>query len=129
MDRERDQQTERLIREMDNENCTVIGHPTGRRFDSRRGYELDFPRLIEAAKQRNVAFEINAQPERLDLSDSFARQATEGGVRVAISTDAHSPRQLGFMRYGVGQARRGWIEAKDVLNTLGTRELLSAIKR
>ena len=129
MGRERDQQTERLIRAMDNKNCTIIGHPTGRRFDSRPGYELDFPRLIEAAAQRNVAFEINAQPERLDLSDTYARQASEGGVKVAISTDAHSPRHLGFMRYGVGQARRGWIEAKDVLNTLGTEELLKAIKR
>ncbi|MFW6251534.1 MAG: DNA polymerase/3'-5' exonuclease PolX [Alkalispirochaetaceae bacterium] len=129
MNRDRDEQTERLIRAMDNRYCTIIGHPTGRRFDARRGYDLDFPRLIEAARERNVAFEINAQPERLDLSDSYARQAAEGGVMIAISTDAHSPRHLAFMRYGVGQARRGWLEAKSVLNTLGVEELLAAIKR
>lgn len=129
MERGREEQTDRLIRAMDNQYCTIIGHPTGRRLDARPGYELDFSRLIEAAAERNVAFEINAQPERLDLSDTYARQAAEAGVKIAISTDAHSPGHLAFMRYGINQARRGWVEADSVLNTLGPEALLRAIKR
>jgi DNA polymerase (family 10) len=106
---------------MDNPYCSVIGHPTGRLLGERPGYELDIPRLVEAAAKGNVFFEVNAQPERLDLSDTLVREAVEGGAKIAISTDAHSPAHLGFMRYGIGQARRGWLR--------GYEDLLELLKR
>lgn len=129
MGRGRDEQTERILRAMDNPHCTIIGHPRGRRLGERPGYELDLPRIVEAAVEKKVALEINAQPERLDLSDALVRKAVEGGAKIAVSTDAHAPEQLAYMRYGVGQARRGWLSAQDVLNTRGYDALLELIKR
>lgn len=85
--------------------------------------------LPRPAAERNVLFEINAQPERLDLTDALAREAVGGGARIAISTDAHAAAHLSFMRYGVGQARRGWLQAKDVINTRSHSELLKLLKR
>ena len=84
---------------------------------------------MEAAKERGCFLEVNAQPERLDLNDIHCRMAKEAGVKVAISTDSHSPSQLGLISYGVEQARRGWIEADDVINTRPLRALRKLFRR
>lgn len=123
------EQTERLIRAMDHRAVNIIGHPTGRLLGERQGYELDIRRLALAAVERRCYLEINAQPSRLDLSDVHSRLAKSLGARFAISTDAHTVDTLAYMRFGVDQARRGWLEAKDVINTLDTASLLKQFDR
>ena len=125
----RSDQTERIIRAMDNPHFNILGHPTGRLINRRPAYEVDLDRLIKAAAERGCFMELNAHPERLDLDDVYCRVAKEKGVRVAISTDAHQIKDLDFMRLGVAQARRGWLESKDVLNTCDLNQLLMLFKR
>ena len=123
----REKQTERIIRAMDNPNFSILAHPTGRRIGKRSGYEVDLEQVMEAALERGCFLEINAHPERLDLDDAHAKMARDMGLKLAINTDAHSIPELGFLRFGVGQARRGWLEVDDVLNTrscTGLKELL-----
>jgi DNA polymerase (family 10) len=122
-------QTDRIIRAMDNPNFRILGHPTGRLIGSREPYGLELERLIQAAKDRGCYLELNAQPERMDLPDTYCRMAKEMGVRFAISTDAHSNHDLRYMKYGVSQARRGWLERRDILNTLPLNELIRALAR
>ncbi|MBN1247010.1 MAG: DNA polymerase/3'-5' exonuclease PolX [Anaerolineae bacterium] len=128
-DLSREDQTERMIRAMDNPNFMILAHPTGRRIGKRPGYDVDVERLIEAALERGCYMEINASPERLDLNDVHARMAKQMGLKLAISTDAHRVSGLQTMRFGVDQARRGWLEAKDVLNTLTWEDLRDQFKR
>jgi DNA polymerase (family 10) len=122
-------QTERIIRAMDNPNFGILAHPTGRLINERPGYGIDMERVIEAAKERGCFLEINAQPERLDLDDVHGRLAKEIGVKLAISTDAHSTAQLDFMRFGIDQARRAWLAPEDVLNTRPWAELRKLLRR
>ena len=129
LDLDEEAQTDRIIRAMDSPEVNIIGHPTGRMLEKRRPYPLDMQRVIEAAAERGCALELNANPNRLDLSDIHCRQAAEQGVRIAVSTDAHATGGLGNMRYGVDQARRGWLNRKDVLNTLTWHNLSRALKR
>ncbi len=124
-----DRQTERIIRAMDNPNCNILAHPTGRQIGKRPGYEVDMGRLMEAAVERGCFLELNAQPDRLDLDDVYCKMAKERGLKLAISTDAHGTEELRFMRYGVYQARRGWLEPGDVLNTRGWDELQALLER
>jgi DNA polymerase (family X) len=124
-----DKQTERVIRAMDNPHFNILAHPTGRMIGHRGPHELDVERTIEAALERGCFLELNAQPERLDLSDTHCRLAKEMGLKLAISTDSHTTLSLDFMRYGVEQARRGWLEAGDVINTRGWGELKKLLKR
>ena len=128
LDQSREKQTERIIRAMDDPACSIIGHPTGRQLGKRPGYELDFDRVLQAAKEKKVALEINAQPERLDLRDAQAYLAGQAGVKIAVSTDAHSTRNLDYMRFGVSQARRAWLSAADVINTRSLEELREELK-
>jgi DNA polymerase (family 10) len=114
----RQEQTERILRAMDNRYFNILGHATGRLLLKRPGYELDMDRLIYHAKQNACFFEINSSPERLDLSAGNARQAGQAGVKIAISTDAHSTREFGTVRYGIDQARRAGFEPASVLNCL-----------
>ena len=126
-DLSREKQTERLLRAMDNPCLDIVAHPTGRLIDSRPPCAIDLERVLRGARQRGCHLEANAQPARLDLDGAGCRMAKEIGVRIAISTDAHAPGQLGLMRFGVDQARRGWLEKDDVLNTrtrAGLRRLL-----
>ena len=122
-------QTERIIRAMDNRYVTVIAHPTGRLIGEREPYDIDIDRLLSAAKERGCFLEINAEPDRLDLDDVHAKTAKATGVKLAISTDAHATQMLAYMRFGVDQARRGWIEANDVINTRSLAHLRKLIKR
>lgn len=122
-------QTDRLIRAMDHTCVNIIAHPSGRLIGEREPYPLDMKRLMTAAKERGCCLELNAQPTRLDLSDTHVRLAKEIGVKLVVATDAHSPETLGYMRFGIDQARRGWLEAKDVINTLPLFGLRKALRR
>jgi len=119
----REKQTERILRAMDRPHFTILGHPTGRMLLSREPYDVDIERVIQHARERGRFLELNAHPMRLDLDDAHCRMAKEAGVLVSIDTDAHSTVELANMRYGIGQARRGWLEKKDVLNTRSLKQL------
>jgi DNA polymerase (family 10) len=125
----RERQTERILAAMDHPLFNILAHPTGRLLGRRDAYEVDLERILDAARQRGCFLEINAHPERLDLSDMSIRLAKERGVKLAISTDAHAPGELSYLRYGVDQARRGWLTAADVLNTRDWPELKRLLAR
>lgn len=125
----RGQQTERIIRAMDNPHFNILAHPTGRLINKREPYEVDLERLLAAARDRGCCMELDAQPDRLDLGDIYCKLAKDMGVKLAIDTDAHSTADLAFMRYGIDQARRGWLEAEDVLNTRTWKELQKLLQR
>lgn len=124
-----ERQTERVLKAMDNPCFGILAHPTGRLLLERDPYEIDMARVIRHAAGRGCFIELNAHPLRLDLTDTFCRMAREEGVRVCINTDAHGTTDLDYMRYGVGQARRGWLEKKDVLNTLPLKSLLAVLAK
>jgi DNA polymerase (family 10) len=125
----REDQTKRMIKAIENPFCDIIAHPTGRIISSREPYDIDLDQVMAAAKENNCILEINAQPDRLDLSDKYIKKAVDMDVKLVISTDAHSTGGLDHMKYGVYQARRGWCEAKHVINTLDLDDLLTLIKR
>ena len=122
-------QTERVLRAMDNRYVTILAHPTGRLINQRPSYALDMERVMRGALERGCFLEVNAQPERLDLTASHCRLAKELGLKLAISTDAHATVELGFLRFGVDQARRGWLEAGDVLNARPLEALRGLLRR
>jgi DNA polymerase (family X) len=119
----RARQTERILAAMDSPYFTILAHPSGRLIEAREPCEVDMLKIVRKAKARGIALELNSHPDRLDLSDTHCRMAKEEGVLVAISSDAHTTRDLGNLRFGVGQARRGWLEKTDVLNTRSLTEL------
>jgi len=123
------QQTERILRAMDQRFFSILGHPSGRLINEREPYEVDMAAVIQKAKERGSFLELNANPQRLDLNETYCQMAKEAGVLVAINTDAHSVADFGQISYGVGQARRGWLEKKDVLNTRSLKELTRLLKR
>lgn len=116
-------QTERILRAMDHRYFTILGHATGRLLLRRPGYEIEIERVIDHAKARGCFFEINASPDRLDLSAEHTRMVRDAGMKVAINTDAHSVMEFDFVTWGVDQARRGGCAKSDVLNCLSWREL------
>ncbi|SDS28127.1 DNA polymerase/3'-5' exonuclease PolX [Pseudomonas oryzae] len=123
------QQTRRLLRALEHQHFSILAHPGGRLLGERPPINYDFAALLAAARQRGCALELNAQPERLDLDDLHCREAREAGVPIAISSDAHSTLDFVWLRFGVGQARRGWLEARDVLNTRPLAELRRMLGR
>ncbi len=125
----RKKQTERIIRAMDNPFFNILAHPTGRLIDERNPYDVDMEALIEAARERGCFLELNGHPDRLDLSDIHCKAAKEAGVKIAVSTDAHSMNDLKLMRFGVYQARRGWLGPEDVLNTRRLSDLKKLLIR
>jgi DNA polymerase (family 10) len=122
-------QTERILRAMDSKYMSILAHPTGRLLGERTAYPVDMERVIDGAKERGVALELNSHPARLDLDDVFCRLCKEIGVKLVISTDAHSTFGLDTIRFGVGQARRAWLERKDVLNTRSWPSLKKTLTR
>ena len=121
--------TERLLKAIECPWVDVIGHPTGRLILKRDGYRFDFERVVDAAAAAGVALEINSQIDRLDLDEHHARLARDRGVKLLIDSDAHSPTALAVTRWGVTAARRAWLTASDVLNTLPVDELRQALRR
>jgi DNA polymerase (family 10) len=107
----------------------IVAHPTGRLWPKRDAYDLDFKEVFKTARDTNTVLEINAHPNRMDLADVHARRAREKGVKLVINTDAHQVSHFGYMRFGIGLARRAWLEKKDVLNTLGPQDLIEALKK
>ena len=128
MNLEAAEMTDRLLRALECPHLRALGHPTGRILLNRDAYPYDFEAVATVAARRNVYLEINASPERLDLTASLIRAAKARGAKFVISTDAHHPKHLLNMRYGVLMARRGWLERGDILNTLPAEEFAQAIK-
>lgn len=124
----REKQTRRILRALDNPNVNVIAHPTGRLIGEREGYQIDMERVMEKVLERGCFLELNSQPARLDLNDVNLKLAKDAGVKIAISTDSHNTDSLNFIRYGINQARRGWIEPQDVINTQSLNKLLKLIR-
>jgi DNA polymerase (family X) len=120
---------ERLTTALESAHVDIIAHPTGRIIGRREGYDVDIDLLIQLAKETGTALELNANPNRLDLSAENIRKAQEKGVKLVINTDAHSIEHLEFMEVGVGTARKGWIKRDTVINTWDKNELLQFIKR
>jgi DNA polymerase (family X) len=120
--------TERLLAAIENPYVQIIAHPTGRLLLRREAFDYEMEHILDAAKKHGVAMECNAYPDRLDLKDIHLRMAKERGVKVVISTDAHSSTHFKMMKYGVITARRGWLEKKDVINTLPLAEFLAALR-
>jgi DNA polymerase (family 10) len=120
--------TERVLAAMENPHVDCIGHLTARKLNRRGPADVDVPRVIEQALATGTFLEINSQPDRLDLRDVHARAAAEAGVRVVISSDAHSPGALAFVDLGIAQARRAWLTAEHVLNTRPWPEIERLLK-
>ena len=120
--------TERVVRAMNNPYVNTIAHPTGRILNRREPYEVNVSRLIEEAKSTNTALELNSYPDRLDLSVPYVREAMNAGVRITIDTDAHDETALSFIKFGVAQARRAWVEKESIINCLPLAEFEEYLK-
>ena len=129
MNLEFDAMTDRLLRALECPQLKILGHPTGRMLMQRDPYPFDFDRVMQEAVRRGVFLEINSSPERLDLNANLARTAKARGAKFTVSTDAHHPKHLHNMKYGVLTARRGWLAPGDVVNTLNAQEFAKAISR
>jgi len=125
---EKSKMTERIIRAMKNPNVDIISHPTGRILKRRDEYQIDFDKILRVAKETGTILEINSFPERLDLNAENIRRAKEAGVKMVINTDSHHKDQLRFIEFGIAQARRGWAEKGDIINTQPLEKLLKFLK-
>jgi DNA polymerase (family X) len=121
--------TDRMVAAIEHPLVDAIGHPTGRKIERRQPYALDIERVIEAAARTGTMVEINASPDRRDLNEVNARAAAAAGVRILINSDAHAPAEFDQHRYGIATARRGWLTAADVANTLPWKEFAPLRKR
>lgn len=125
----KEEMTERIIKAIKNPNVDIISHPTGRLINRRDEYEIDFDKILKAAKEYKVALEINSFPERLDLKDTNIRKAVDYGVKLVINTDSHHISQLNFIKFGIAQARRGWAKKEDIINSWSLEKLLEFFKK
>lgn len=123
------EQTERVLKAMENRYFNIFAHPTGRLIGDREPYKIDIEKIMDRAVDTGCALELNSYPDRLDLNDVYLKAAKEKGCKIVISTDAHSTSGLGFIRFGIGQARRGWLEPDDVLNTTNLDTLIKNLER
>lgn len=128
MNLDRAAMTDRLLAAIENPYTQIIAHPTGRLLLRRDPFEFDMEKVLDAARKHGVAMECNSYPDRLDLKETHLRMARDRGVKIVISTDAHTTAHLPYIKYGVKMARRGWLEKKDVLNTLPAEKLLAALR-
>ena len=128
MNLDRAEMTERLLAAIENSYTQIMAHPTGRLLLRRDPFDYDMEKVLDACAKHGVAMECNSYPDRLDLKDVYLRMCKERGVKVVISTDAHTTTNLAFVRYGVTMARRGWLEKKNVINTLSCEEFLAALR-
>ena len=128
-DLDKEEQTERILQGLSNPHVNILAHPTGRIIGQRSEIEMDLERIMKKAVEEDCFLEINAYPKRLDLSDKYCRLAKDLGLKLVISTDAHSQEQLDNMSYGVDQARRGWLTADDIINTRSVEDLKKLLTR
>jgi DNA polymerase (family 10) len=128
MNLDKTEMTDRMLAAIENPYTQIVAHPTGRLLLRREGFDYDMEKVLDACTKHGVAMECNSYPDRLDLNDVYLRMCKERGVKVVISTDSHSTGNLSFVKYGVIMARRGWLEKKDVLNTLPVEEFLGALR-
>jgi DNA polymerase (family 10) len=128
MNLDRAEMTKRMLAAIENPYTQIIAHPTGRLLLRRDAFDYDMEKVLDACAKYGVAMECNSYPDRLDLKDVYLRMCKERGVKVVISTDAHTTTNLAFIRYGVTMARRGWLEKKNVINTLPCDEFLAALR-
>ncbi len=128
-DLSRARQTRRILNALDHPRVSVLAHPSGRLIGEREPYDVDVLQVLRKAKATGVHLELNAHPERLDLTDTWCRMCRDEGVRVAIDSDAHRTQEYANLRFGIGQARRGWLGRSDVLNTRPLSELLPLLRR
>ena len=128
MNLDRAAMTERILAAIENPYTQIIAHPTGRLLLRRDPFDYDMEKVLDACAKHGVAMECNSYPDRLDLKDVYLRMCKERAVKVVISTDAHTTTNLAFLRYGVTMARRGWLEKKNVINTLPCDEFLAALR-
>ena len=128
MNLEKAAMTDRILAAIENPYTQIIAHPTGRLVLRRDPFDYDMQRIFDAAKRNGVVMECNSHPDRLDLKDVHLRAARDSGVKIVIDTDAHATSHLGLMKYGVGTARRGWLEKKDVINTLPLDGFLASLR-
>jgi len=126
---DKDSMTKRIIKAIESGYVDILAHPTDRLINEREGIQFDFDKVFESAKENNVAMEINAFPNRLDLNDDNIRKAKEYGLMFEIGTDSHRVSHFDFMRYGIGTARRGWVTKKEVINTMSIDHLLEFFKK
>ncbi|MBI4526039.1 MAG: DNA polymerase/3'-5' exonuclease PolX [Deltaproteobacteria bacterium] len=129
MDMTQSEMTKRVLKALAHPAITILAHPTGRLINHREPFAIDLEEIFHAAKRTQVVVELDAQPDRLDLNDLHLFRAREIGVKIAINTDAHSTGQLRFMRYGIDQARRGWLEKRHVLNAMAQPQLEMWLKQ
>jgi DNA polymerase (family X) len=122
------EQTERLVSAMYNSDVDIIFHPTGRRIQQRQPLDLDIERIIDVSKETNTILEVDSSPERLDLNDEYIRLAIQNGCKLSIDSDAHDRSHIRFLKFGVAQARRGWAEANNIVNTLPLEKFLTSMK-
>ena len=125
---EKEEMTERMIKAIKNPNVDIISHPTGRLIQKREEYQIDLDKIFRVAKETGTILEINSSPIRLDLNDQNIRRAKESGVKMVINTDSHHIDQLRYIEYGIAQARRGWVEKSDIVNTQPVEKLLQFFK-
>ena len=125
----RTRQTARILKALDHPLVNVLAHPTGRLIEEREPYDVDMARIVRRARERGVLLEVNGQPSRLDLTDVHCRMAKDEGALLTVNSDGHSTNDLDDLRFGIGQARRGWLEARDVANTRPLKELRTLLGR
>lgn len=126
LDKER--QSERIIQAIKDDDVDIIGHLTGRLLARRPAYELDVEQILDAAAHAKIILEINSHPDRLDIDAELARQARDRGIKIAINSDAHHKKDLGLIRYGITNARRGWLRKEDVINTWDREAILAYLE-
>ncbi|MDD5634882.1 MAG: DNA polymerase/3'-5' exonuclease PolX [Candidatus Omnitrophica bacterium] len=126
---DKEKQTARILKALDNKFVSILAHPSGRLITRRSALQLDFTKVFEKAVQNNIFLEINTHGERIDLNDVNCRLAKEKGARFVINTDAHDASQMGLLKYGIITARRGWLEKSDVLNTYTYEKVVKALKK
>ncbi|HYA28625.1 MAG TPA: DNA polymerase/3'-5' exonuclease PolX [Acidobacteriota bacterium] len=129
MDMPQSEMTKRVLKALAHPAVTMLAHPTGRLINDREPFAIDLEEVFRAAKEYGVAIELNGQPQRLDLNDVYIHRAMDLGVKISLNTDAHGTEQLKFMKYGVDQARRGWLEKRHVLNTMTWPQLEKWLKQ
>ncbi len=125
----RTQMTQRICKAICHPRVNILAHPTGRLINKREPYPVDMEEIVKIAREQQVLLELNAQPDRLDLRDFHLQMARAAKVKIVISTDAHRVSELDFMRYGVDQARRGWLEKEDVANTLPAGRFVKLLEK